>query len=264
MFNLWEGVKHMKYQYCPLYADRTNIYLGKNAGERVKKTILNAKKSVKIISPFLSPEFIDLLKAKANQGVEVILITGDDRSSRFDQTGQGAVIRRLITQQRFVNETAKTEKDKKVRWLRVGMILSIVLIFACLLLMPSLKPKLSFSALCIIAAVIFSSKLKAAKQLPIFYYQYFSAFKFKVIKQNAMFGNFFHLKAYSVDGETAYLGSLNFTKSGFQHNIESCVTVTGATAQEIDTYINDVYWSCEMSSYSEQEIVQTYFYEPPY
>ena len=103
----------MKYQYCPLYADRTNIYLGKNAGERVKKSILNAKKSVKIISPFLSPEFIDLLKAKANQGVEVILITGDDRSSRFDQTGQGAVIRRLITQQRFVNETAKTEKDKK-------------------------------------------------------------------------------------------------------------------------------------------------------
>lgn len=264
MFNLWEGVKHMKYQYCPLYADRTNIYLGKNAGERVKKSILNAKKSVKIISPFLSPEFIDLLKAKANQGVEVILITGDDRSSRFDQTGQGAVIRRLITQQRFVNETAKTEKDKKVRWLRIGMIFSIVLVFACLLLMPSLKSKLSFSALCIIAAVIFSSKLKAAKQLPIFYYQYFSAFKFKVIKQKVMFGTSFHLKAYSVDGETAYLGSLNFTEFGFHRNIESCVTVTGSTAQAIDAYINDVYWSCEMPFYSEQEIVQTYFDESPY
>lgn len=130
--------------------------------------------------------------------------------------------------------------------------------------MPNIKTKTSFAGLCLILTLVFWSKIKDAKKISIFYYTYSSKLNFKIIKQDIRFRDFFHLKAYVVDGKTAYLGSLIFTYSGFKRNIESCVTVTEQTAQAIDEYITDIYYSTNIPSYSEQEIVRTYFYERPY
>lgn len=254
----------MTHKYRRIYAENVSVYLGKNAGDHIIKQIQNAQKSIKVISPYLSVALIDLLIAKANQGVEVLLLTNDDRSSRFDPTGQGQVIRRLLTQQQFVDEAAYQEKTKKIRTYQVCMILSIILIFVCLFAMPTFKAKISFAILFTIAASIFRGKLKAAKRLPVFYYQYFASLNFKIIKQRSARDDFFHVKAYVIDGETAYFGSLNFTQSGFHRNIESCITVKDNAAQAIDTYLQELFYSNEVAFYTEQEIVQTYFYEPLY
>lgn len=79
----------MEYNYCPLHAENVSIYLGKGAGSRAKKQMENAQHSIKVMSPYLSPDLVNLLVQKASQGVEVLLLTGDDRSSRFDRTGHG-------------------------------------------------------------------------------------------------------------------------------------------------------------------------------
>lgn len=254
----------MEYNYCPLHAENASIYLGKGAGNRIKKQIENAQHSIKIISPYLSVRLIDLLIEKASQGVDVLLITSDDHSSRFDRTGHGQVIQQLVTQYRFVNEETQANKKEKIRVYRSLMILFIVLIALSLFVMPTAQTKIFCTVICLILTLIFSSKVKEAKQLPVFYYSYSSKLNFKIIKQDILFHDFFHLKAYAIDGKTAYLGSLNFTQSGFKQNIESCVTVTDQTAQAIDQYITDLYYSADIPFYSEQEIVHTYFYEQPY
>ena len=151
----------MTHKYRRIYAENVSVYLGKNAGDHIIKQIQNAQKSIKVISPYLSVALIDLLIAKANQGVEVLLLTNDDRSSRFDPTGQGQVIRRLLTQQQFVDEAAYQEKTKKIRTYQVCMILSIILIFVCLFAMPTFKATISFAILFIISASLFLCTLNS-------------------------------------------------------------------------------------------------------
>ncbi len=254
----------MEYNFYPIQAENVSIYLGKGAGSRAKKQMENAQHSIKVMSPYLSPDLVNLLVQKASQGVEVLLITSDDHSSRFDPTGQGQVVKQLVTQCRFVNEEARADKQQKIWLYRFLTILFIVLIFICLLVMPNIKTKTSFSVLCLILALVFSSKVKEAKKLPIFQYKYSKKLNFKIIKQDPLFHDFFHLKAYVVDGEIAYLGSLNFTYSGFKRNIESCITVKDQAAQAIDAYLFNIYHSTDIPFYSEWEVAHTYFYEQPY
>ncbi len=254
----------MKYNYCPLHAENASVYIGKGAGNHIKEQMENAQHSIKVISPYLSIELIDLLIKKSNQGVNVLLITSDDRSSRFDQTGQGQIVQRLITQQQIVNESARIDKEKKIRLYRFFSAIFIILIFICIFYISNIKLKIFFSGLWLICSLVFSSKVSEAKKIPIFKYKYYSKLNFRIIKQNSRYYDFFHLKAYVIDGQSAYLGSLNFTLSGFNHNVESCITVTGHAAQEIDQYISEVYGSKNISFYSEQEIVHTYFFERPY
>lgn len=254
----------MEYNFYPIQAENVSIYLGKGAGSRAKKQMENAQHSIKVMSPYLSPDLVNLLIQKASQGVDVLLITSDDRSSRFDPTGQGQVIKQLVTQYRFVNEAAKYDKQQKIRANQLLTGLFIALIFICLFVMPNLNSKIITAVLFLILALVFSSKVKEAKKLPIFQYQYSKKLNFRIIKQDPLFHDFFHLKAYVVDGEIAYLGSLNFTYSGFKRNIESCITVKDQAAQAIDAYLFNIYNSTDIPFYSEWEVTHTYFYEQPY
>ena len=132
----------MQYNFYPIHAENASIYIGKGAGSRARKQMENAQRSIKVMSPYLSPELINLLVQKASQGVEVLLITSDDRSSRFDRTGQGQVIQQLITQYRFVNEDAKADKKQQIRTNQLLVGLFIVLIFVALFIMPNWRSKI--------------------------------------------------------------------------------------------------------------------------
>lgn len=204
----------MEYNYCRIHAENATVYLGKGAGNHVKKQIENAPHSIKVMSPYLSPELINLLIQKASQGVNVLLITSDDHSSRFDRTGQGRVIQQLVTQYRFTNEAAVSDKKEKIRLNYFLMVVAILIIITALVFVPNVKAKIAGIAIGLCLALIFSSQANAAKKLPIFYYTYSTKLNFKIIKQDRFFHDFFHLKAYVIDGETAYLGSLNFTYAG--------------------------------------------------
>lgn len=52
-----------------------SLYLGRNAGERIKNYIRNAKKSIKIFSPYFSGELIDLLLEKTESVKDIKLIS---------------------------------------------------------------------------------------------------------------------------------------------------------------------------------------------
>ena len=55
-----------------------DIYIGRGAGKRLKEELDKAQKSVKIISPYLTPSYVEDLVKLSNKGVEVTLITSND------------------------------------------------------------------------------------------------------------------------------------------------------------------------------------------
>ncbi|HBT50133.1 MAG TPA: phospholipase, partial [Caldanaerobacter subterraneus] len=57
----------------------------------------------------------------------------------------------------------------------------------------------------------------------IYTYTYYTPFFVKFINDD---GIFLHYKLYIIDDSYAFLGSLNFTSSGFFKNYESCITIS--------------------------------------
>jgi phosphatidylserine/phosphatidylglycerophosphate/cardiolipin synthase-like enzyme len=58
-------------------------HVGKNAGVVIERHIKHADKSIKICSPFISPEYAKILTQLAKKGISVKLITSEARGSNF-------------------------------------------------------------------------------------------------------------------------------------------------------------------------------------
>lgn len=104
-----------------------DIYIGKGAGKKLKDDMYNAKRSVKIISPYLSPYLIKELINLKHRGIEVQLVTVDEieeyRNSREKN------IYELIRQHRQTDETAQIKRNK---WKKVMTILLVSVICSLL------------------------------------------------------------------------------------------------------------------------------------
>ena len=78
----------------------------------------------------------------------------------------------------------------------------------------------------------------------IYNYFYHKLFPFKVFlsSKSIEFGTLVHSKIYVIDDEIAYMGSLNFTKSGTKHNYETRIRTTSIEAiKEINEELKDLY-----------------------
>ena len=58
-------------------------HVGKNAGVVIERHIKHADKSIKIYSPFISPEYAKILTLLAKKGISVKLISSEARGSNF-------------------------------------------------------------------------------------------------------------------------------------------------------------------------------------
>ena len=75
----------------------TGIYIGRNAGKYIDESLDNAKQRVKIVSPFLAPQYIKKLVHLKERGVEVTLITSDElEESKKNVTLYGVDLRFIL------------------------------------------------------------------------------------------------------------------------------------------------------------------------
>ena len=81
-----------------------DLYIGKGSGKKILKDLDNATKSVKIISPYLSPWLIKKLIDLNFKGIHIDLITSDNIEDDHEKN-----IVQLIHQNRSTNE--KTLKE---------------------------------------------------------------------------------------------------------------------------------------------------------
>ena len=205
-----------------------DIYLGQDAGKKVLNDIKNAKKTLKIVSPYLSPSFVDELVSLHNKNVDVKLITTDKIKENNSHLN---FLRKLIKQHRIVNDEAEKTRNKWIDWcsfLLFGIIGYVVAFVLTVYFYWSIKLFYGIIPL-VIAIMIRKLYQKKIMQKRIYYYKYKPLFPFKVlISPNNKISEevFVHSKFYIIDNQIAYLGSLNFTESGMKYNYETIIKVS--------------------------------------
>lgn len=210
-----------------------DIYMGKGAGAKLMQDIRNAKKNVKIVSPYLSPFLIKELIALHSKGINIKLITSDEIEDFY---GYEKNIHKLIIQNKHIDEEAKEKRDNLESLsgtLLFAMIGLAIVLFPLMYLLKDLKFAWGF----IVVVLMFFARdqvVKKIKNTKVYHYTYKQLFPFKVFVSpnngNSFNKTFIHSKIYVIDDEIAYLGSLNFTGSGVKENHETRIRTTDINA----------------------------------
>ena len=206
-----------------------DVYIGTGAGKKLMEEIENAKRSVKIVSPFLSPFLVKKLIDLHYRGVEVQLITMDIIEDFYGDRPKN--IHQLIIQDRIIDkeaETARLKWIKRKRWLYFFLIVMILVICIMAFIIQDRMVFWGGILLLLLWLLIrnYTSKIRNAK---IYNYSYRQLFPFKVFTtpaSNSYSHPFIHGKLYVIDDGIAYLGSLNFTGNGTRNNYETRIRIT--------------------------------------
>ncbi len=225
------------------YSNRDFIYIGKEAGTEILNKIKNAKSSVKIVSPYLSSSYIQELIKLHKQGREVVLITCDNLVSERSPYSDFN-ISDLVNKEKVLNP--KAEKSRK------AILKAFIIIFGVFLL--TLLPNLLFSyapqLLLILAGLsLFISFILIISRFLIerYSYKYSTIFRIKVFDSRSgdkpWSTELIHSKIFVIDDETVFLGSANFTYSGFKKHYETVIRVEDKQAiksisEEVETLYN--------------------------
>jgi phosphatidylserine/phosphatidylglycerophosphate/cardiolipin synthase-like enzyme len=212
-----------------------DIYIGQGAGKKLLDDLHTAQKSIKIISPYLSPflvkELIELKRGNSNLSIE--LITSDEIEDYKDVNQSN--IYKLIVQNKKLDHDAETQRNKWKKVFRILLTatvgLSVVEYLSILFLQDA---RLLFGIIPIIISVIvlliYRSKISNKR---IYNYHYSQLFPFKVYLspyKSPLSDTFIHSKIYLVDDSIAYLGSLNFTHNGTTSNYETRIRTVDRNA----------------------------------
>ena len=206
-------------------SNNDKIYIGRNAGKELLELIKSAKKSVKIVSPYLSSSYVKELIELSKRGREVMLITCDkivDERSRYSDVKTSDLVKEKKI---LLPENEKTRK----RGVFIGLmvfLLSLIL-FPVGFLMDMNEIMLSVSVIIFVISVIILG----------YYYlfvenyriEYEPIFRMKVFDshsgKNPLSTELVHSKIYIIDEERAYLGSANFSYSGFKTHYETLIEI---------------------------------------
>ncbi len=191
------------------------VECGKEVGDALLREIKKVKKRIYVVSPYLSEEMIELLRRKAQEGVDVKLLTNDVKALKAgDKTRT----------KRSIKEGLKEEIET----------FFTVIFWTFVLGMAAAAYKPLQKAIAVLIALIFT--------LYFFYLNYkalsffWGLFTRPFRKSETSFEvkiplDFVHAKLYIVD-EKAYMGSANFTKSGMYSNVE-CLAEMGKDEAEV-------------------------------
>ena len=210
-----------------------DIYIGKGAGRKLLNDMRNAKKSIKIVSPYLSPFLITELINFKKRNLEVELITTDNIEDYYGKYEKN--IHKLIIQNREIDKGASEKREK---WKDLVKILSyinfglVATLSAIAYYLQDRKVAFGLIPIVVLFLIIRYYKIKV-KNKRIYFYWYSQLFPFKVYKSQgstSLGETLIHGKIYLIDDEIAYLGSLNFTASGTKYNYETRIRTTDVNA----------------------------------
>jgi len=218
-----------------MYYNNANcdIYIGKGAGKKLMDDMRNAKRSIKIVSPYLSPYLIEELIDLKNKGLDIQLITVNEIEEHKNSSNK--IISELIQQYRQTDEVAQNKRNK---WKKTAnfLLTGIIILFSLTAILfantKDTKTLLGLIPVIITSFIFYLYKINIKKKR-IYYYSYSQLFPFKIYlspEKHVYSDTFIHGKIYIIDDSIAYLGSLNLTKSGTQHNYETRIRTTDSEA----------------------------------
>ena len=230
---------------------KCDIYIGTGAGTKLLHEIANAQRSVKIISPLSLPEDdrgTGVVAPKRHPStVDYLRYLGKHESQTI------GIIRRLIVQERNVDESAQKVRYRWGVMGRYSIVASVLLTVVSCYLLLSTKNLFYLAGFGIpVLGYLWSKNPKRKIQRKrIYTYRYRPLFPFRAFiapDRNKINDKFIHGKVYSIDEHTAYMGSLNFTESGTKHNYETRIRVTDSEAvAKIEQEFNELFHDADMA-----------------
>lgn len=215
-----------------------DIYIGKGSGKMIMEDILKAKQSIRVMSPYLSAKLVDVLLDRFQSGVSVELVTSDEIEDHKHTDDKNCY--KIIRQHKHVDEQLKNRKEL-LRWSGIGLMFLFGIV--ALTKLPGLFSGSVETATIIqfgvfAALALFGEYLwKQGKRLRFWYYSYSSLFPIKIFysyfsRKHTDRSKAFslHSKLYIIDDRIAYLGSVNFTRSGQFFNHETRIRITDPVA----------------------------------
>ncbi len=243
-----------------------DVYIGTGAGKQLMENIKAANKSVKVISPYISPRLIEELIDLQDKGVKIEVITSKEGYYQTN-TVQNESIKQFIKQEQIINKEAKKKRD---RWLRIVKLLSpftlsytiaLILLYCIFIRFGGISLFLFIPS--IIFAIIILRGRQIVQKTRIYSYEYLKRLNFKIyIRDN--YNTFIHSKIYIIDNEKAYLGSLNYTHSGTKHSLETRIKLTEPQViEEVDTFFYQL-WNNKLNlyEYTSYDIARDFYKEP--
>lgn len=232
------------------YSKDSVIKLGRGKGIEILNAIKNAKTSVKIVSPYLSPDYIKELIKLNNKEVDVTLITCDNLEvNQWSDFKHSDVIK-----QEKIPISKRKELKKLIRKFSLILFLISVLSIAVSVILPGLL--FAGIPLFVLALIlIFSNSF-----INEYTYNYYSIFRLKVFDSksgiNSQSTNLIHSKIFLIDNKILFLGSANFTYSAFKTHYETIIKVLDAKAiEDVDEEIEKIYNSKELKEKSLGEVM---------
>jgi len=230
-------------------SSKDTIYIGQNAGTELMDTIKNAKKSVKIVSPYLSPAYLSELVKLSIKGIKITLITCDEIKENMYSDFR---LTDIIKQKKTPDPGAQNKKTLIKTISYVLFLLSIISIFLLIFSIDLVIIPI-FLFIFGIAGLLISYLIKE------YIYEYYSIFKIKVFDSSSgerpTSTELIHSKIFIIDETIVFLGSLNFTYSGFKTHYETLIKITDINAiKDISDEVESLYDSTFLKSKSIDEL----------
>lgn len=191
------------------------IKLARNMEEFLIKKILEAKRRLWIVSPWLSPEYVNILIEKALDGVEVKIFTTNDTIRSHVEA-----LSKLIYAERLLERSG----SRKLRYLSITMTV-------CGVILALLN--YVFSAL--LVAIGISLYLASRDKYRLVYKCRLGEDSLFVYRSKPT--GMLHAKVYIVD-EAVALGSVNLTKTSVLNNVEALVWISDKSI--VDSVIREI------------------------
>jgi phosphatidylserine/phosphatidylglycerophosphate/cardiolipin synthase-like enzyme len=224
-------------------SNKDKIFLGRKKGMEILKEIKNAKKSVKIVSPYLSPSYIKELVRLREKDIPITLITCDELEQNSYSDFRPSDI---IKQKKIANPEA-IRKKKTLKTISVTIFLIAFIIFLLSFLIIFLVFLLILLIIVGLVIIFINYSTKA------FDYKYYSTFRLKVFDSKSgekpWSTNLIHSKIFLIDDKILFLGSANFTYSAFTTHYETIIKVEDPKAiSDITEEIERLFNSTELNA----------------
>lgn len=239
---------------------RAEVFVGTSAGSPVYHEIREAKRSVRLISPYLGDHLVDVLLGCQDRGVAVSAIVSNDLGNARD-------LARLL-----VVQTAELDADRH-RLSRYGSLFGG---FALALAVGLVVWATAGRSLAVIGAALLLGLFSVLvvlyfRQLAVYVYGYgYRLGGLRVVPSPRCYPYaakeaappFVHAKLYVIDDRVAYLGSANFTTSGLFDNLEAMVRLTSPEAvAELGRYIDELRSNGHLPAYPPEVWARQFFRE---
>lgn len=237
-----------------------DIYIGKGAGKMILDDMMKARRSIRVMSPYLSAGLVDILLDRFALGIHIELVTSDDIEDHRNEKKNSY---RMVRQQKRVNKDLKNKKQF-FHW--TGIVWMFLFGFIALTNLPDLFEDAAESSdyirFAVFAGITFLGHgiWKYAGKINFWQISYHPLFPFKIFysvysrrpDRSKAFN--LHSKLYIIDDRIAYLGSVNFTRSGCLLNHETRIRITDLEAiRQLKDEFSELLWSEEYNHRSVDE-----------